>query len=295
MKIPYYPGCTLSTTAKDFEKCAMSAAEILGFSMVEMENWNCCGASFPLTNDNAMGLAGPANVLIDAKEAAKKEGMEDKVVTLCAVCFNVLRRTNYAFKKSKCKLDSVNSMLEKEYKVDTTVSHYLEILRDDIGYDNVKSKVRKKLKGLKVAPYYGCFMLRPHDEIGLDDPYAPSIFEDFLKSLGCEVVDFSHKSECCGSFSAMNKPENVAECSYGVIDAALAAGADIIATTCPLCQFNLDDKQELIKTKYSDATEVPIVYFTQLLGMALGMDLKEISFDTNKVNPIPLLTEKGLV
>ena len=293
MKIPYYPGCTLSTTAKDFEKCAMSAAEILGFSMEEMENWNCCGASFPLTDNNIMGLAGPANVLIDAKEETRKEGMEDKVVTLCAVCFNVLRRTNYAFNEDKEKLDSINALLEKDYSADMNVFHYLEILRDDIGYDNIKSKVKKALKGLKVAPYYGCFMLRPHDEIGLDDPYAPSIFEDFLKSLGCEVVDFSHKAECCGSYSAMRSPENVAECAYNVIDAAMAAGAEIIATTCPLCQFNLDDKQELIKSKYNNA-EIPVVYFTQLLGMALGMDLKEIKFDTNRVNPMPLIKEKGL-
>lgn len=295
MKIPYYPGCTLSTNAKDFEQCAVFAAEKLGFSMEEMNKWNCCGASFPLTEQNVMGLAGPANVLISAREEVdSREDLENKVVTLCAVCFNVLRRTNHAFKNSTDKLDAINSMLEKDYKADMAVSHYIEVLRDDIGYDKVKEAVQTELKGLKVAPYYGCFMLRPHDEIGLDDPYAPTIFEDLLKSLGCEVVDFSHKGECCGSYSAMSSPEKASECSYNVLDAARYAGADVIATTCPLCQFNLDEKQKLMRQNHEDFEELPVVYFTQLLGLALGMKVKDLNFKVNNVNPLPLLKEKGL-
>ncbi len=295
MKIPYYPGCTLNTNAKDLEDCAKYSAEVLGFSMVEMENWNCCGASFPLTPSNVMGLAGPSNVLINAKEECAKDGMEDKMVTLCAVCYNVLRRTNHAFRNDIDKLNTINSLLEKDYRADTNVMHYLEVLRDDIGYDKVKENVKKELKGLKVAPYYGCFLLRPHDEVGLDDPYAPTIFEGLLEALGCKVVDFSHKGECCGSYNAMSNPENVAECSYNVIDAAAVAGADIIVTACPLCQFNLDGKQDVMKVNHSDMKEMPVVYFTQLLSIALGMDVENVKFDSNSVNPIPLLKEKELV
>jgi len=295
MKIPYYPGCTLNTNAKDLEECAVYSAKALGFSMEEMKDWNCCGASLPLTTNSAMGYAGPTNVLLGGKEEGAKEGMEDKLVTLCAVCYNVLKRTNYAFSQDKDKLSTINSLLDKDYKGDTNVVHYLEVLRDDIGYDVLKEKVSRELKGLKVAPYYGCFLLRPHKEVGLDDPYAPTIFEGLLKALGCEVVDFSHKGECCGSYSAMSNPEGAAECSYSVIDAAAAAGADIIATTCPLCQYNLDGKQDAMKKKHGDMKEMPVVYFTQLLSMALGMDLKKISFKSNSVNPLPLLKEKGLV
>lgn len=295
MKIPYYPGCTLSTVARDFEKTAMSAAEILGFTMVEIEDWNCCGASFPLTEDNLMGLAGPTNVLIDAKKEGLKDDNEDKVVTLCSVCFNVLRRTNYALRKDKEKLDTINFMLEKDYAADTNVFHYLEVLRDDIGYDVIREKVKKELKGLKVAPYYGCFLLRPQDEVAFDDQYAPTIFEDFLATLGCEVIDFSHKAECCGSYSAMRSPENVEACAYSVIDAAASAGAEMLVTACPLCQFNLDEKQELMKTHHTGLKEIPVVYFTQLLGLALGMDAREFNFDASRVNPLPLIQEKGLV
>lgn len=294
MKIPYYPGCTLNTNAKDLETCAAYAADILGFSMEEMTEWNCCGASFPLTANSAMGLAGPTNVLVRAKEECLKDGMEDKLVTLCAVCYNVLKRANHAFKKDRDKLDTVNSLLEKNYGADTKVVHFLEVLRDDIGYDKVKEKVTRELKGLKVAPYYGCFLLRPHEEIGLDDPYSPTIFEGLLEALGCEVIDFSHKAECCGSYSAMINPEGAADCSYSVIDAAQAAGAEIIATTCPLCLFNLDGKQDLMKKNYSDMKEMPVIYFTQLLSMALGMDMKNFQFESNRVNPLPLLREKGL-
>ena len=151
------------------------------------------------------------------------------------------------------------------------------------------------MKGLKVAPYYGCFLLRPHDEVGLDDPYAPTIFEGLLEALGCEVVDFSHKGECCGSYSAMTNPSNVADCSFSVVESAAAAGADIIATTCPLCQFNLDGSQESQKSKFGDLDEMPIIYFTQLLSIALGNDINNISFDSNSISPIPLLKEKGFV
>lgn len=295
MNIPYYPGCTLNTNAKDLEQCAEFSAQALGFSMVEMTDWNCCGASLPLTNNSAMGYAGPTNVLINAKEEGSKEANEDKLTTLCAVCYNVLKRTNYAFKNDKSKLDTVNSLLEKDYKGDTQVLHYLEVLRDEIGYDKVKEKVTKELKGLKVAPYYGCFLLRPHDEVGLDDPYAPSIFEGLLSALGCEVVDFSHKGECCGSYGAMNNTDNVALCSFNVVESAVAAGADIIATTCPLCQFNLDGNQVKQKSHFGDLNEVPVVYFTQLLSIALGKDINTISFDSNSISPLPLFKEKGLM
>ena len=211
--------------------------------MEEVPDWTCCGASFPLGDDNVMGLAGPANVLIKSKKECLKDDREDKVVTLCSVCFNVLKRTNYAFKKDNNKLDTINSMLESDYKADTNVVHYLELLRDYAGYDTIKNNLKVSLKGLKVAPYYGCFLLRPHEEIGLDDPYAPTIFEDMLKSLGCEVVDFSHKIECCGSYSVMKDPDKATECSYNILDSVYAAKADIIATACPLCQYNLDEKQ----------------------------------------------------
>ena len=295
MEMAYYPGCTLHASSSLYDVQCRLIFEKLGIDLKEIDDWNCCGASLPLTANSAMGYAGPTNVLIGGKEEGLKDGLEDKLVTLCAVCYNVLKRTNYAFNKDAAKLDTINSLLEKDYKGDTNVVHFLEVLRDDIGFDKVKEKVSKELKGLKVAPYYGCFLLRPHEEVGLDDPYAPTIFEGLLKALGCEVVDFSHKGECCGSYSAMSNAENAAECSFSVIDAAAAAGADIIATTCPLCQYNLDGKQAIMKKNHGDMKEMPIIYFTQLLSMALGKDIKKISFKSNCINPLPLLKEKGLV
>ena len=294
IKIPYYPGCTLASTAKHFEESARYSASMLGFSMEEVPDWTCCGASFPLANDNIMGLAGPANVLIKAKEECLKDDFEDKVVTLCSVCFNVLKRTNYAFNKDKTKLDAVNGMLEAEYKADTNVVHYLEVLRDYAGYDTIKTSLKVSLKGLKVAPYYGCFLLRPHEEIGLDDPYAPTIFEDMLESLGCEVVDFSHKVECCGSYSVMKDPDNATECSHSILDSVNAADADIIAAACPLCQYNLDEKQRDVLEKEGINREIPVVYFTQLLAIALGMDVNDAGLNINKIDPVPIFKAKGL-
>ncbi|MBE9528085.1 MAG: CoB--CoM heterodisulfide reductase iron-sulfur subunit B family protein [Proteobacteria bacterium] len=286
MKIPYYPGCTLNTVAKDFDTSAKESARAVGFEMEDLEQWNCCGASFPLTPDNIMGLSAPAKVLSGAKKAG------DTLTTLCSVCYNVLKRTNKVMQDDKTRRKSVNEFMEDDYDGSLKIVHYLEVLRDDIGFAKLKETVTKPLEGIKAGAYYGCMLLRPFDDIGIDNAEAPTIMEDMLKALGATPVEFPDKIECCGAHLAMNNKEVVTRLSGNVIDSAVREGAEIIVTTCPLCQYNLESVQESVG---ATAAGVPIVYFTQLLGLALGQDIEQLGFDANGGAAKKYLKRKGLL
>jgi heterodisulfide reductase subunit B len=286
MKIPYYPGCTLNTVAKDFDTSAKESALAVGFEMEDLEQWNCCGASFPLTPDNIMGLTAPAKVLSGAKKAG------DRLTTLCSVCYNVLKRTNKVMQDDKVRRKSINEFMEDDYDGSLKIVHYLEVLRDDIGFDKLKETVTKPLEGVRAGAYYGCMLLRPFDDIGIDDAEAPTVMEDMLRALGATPVEFPDKIECCGAHLAMNNKEVVTRLSGNVIDSAVREGAEIIVTTCPLCQYNLENAMADAGT---DSTGVPIVYFTQLLGLALGQDTDKLGFKKNDGAAEKFLKKKGLL
>jgi len=289
MKIPYYPGCTLNTFAKGFDSSARLSAEVLGFEMSELKQWNCCGATFPLTSDNVMGLTAPAKVLANAS----KEGAE--VTTLCSVCYNVLKRTNKVIRDDKERRGIINGFIEEDYDGSLSVLHYLEVLRDKIGFDKVKAAVKRPLKGVKAACYYGCMLLRPFEDMGIDNAEAPVIFEDLLKALGAEPVEFPDKIECCGAHLAMNNTEVVTRLSGNVMKSASGKGADIIVTTCPLCQYNLEKSQTRVEEDTPGYKGVPIVYFTQMLGYALGQDAEGLGFTESKWDVGELLKGKGVM
>ncbi len=286
MKIPYYPGCTLNTVAKDFDTSAKESAKAVGFEMEDLEQWNCCGASFPLTPDNIMGLTAPAKVLSGAKKAG------DTLTTLCSVCYNVLKRTNKVMLEDKTRRESVNEFMEDDYDGSLKIVHYLEVLRDDIGFAKLKETVTKPLEGVKAGAYYGCMLLRPFDDIGIDNAEAPTVMEDMLKALGATPIEFPDKIECCGAHLALNNKEVVTRLSGNVIDSAIREGAEIIVTTCPLCQYNLESTQEDVA---ATTANVPIVYFTQLLGLALGQDAAKLGFEANGGAVEKYLKRKGLL
>ncbi len=286
MKIPYYPGCTLNTVAKHFEDSARESAVTLGFELEELTEWNCCGASFPQTPDNIMGLTAPAKVLVEGKKAG------DQLTTLCSVCYNVLKRTSKALADDKEKCETVFEFIEEEYDGSLTINHYLEILRDQVGFDKIKESVTRSLKGLKMGAYYGCMLLRPFEDMGIDDHEAPTIIEDLLKALGAEPIDFPNKIECCGAHLALGETDVVEELSGSVMGSAVESGAEVIITSCPLCQYNLEESQAKLAEKIEGYTSVPIVYFTQVLGLALGQKENTLGFDKNVWDLRPLLKER---
>lgn len=287
MKIPYYPGCTLNTVAKGFDTSARQSAVLLGFELKELDQWNCCGATFPLTPDNVMGLTAPTKVLSNAR----KQG--DTVTTLCSVCYNVLKRTNKVVRDDKEKRGVINNFIEEEYDGSLNVIHYLEALRDKIGFENVKNAVKRPLKGIKAGAYYGCMLLRPFEDMGIDNAESPTIFEDLLKTLGCEPVEFPNKIECCGAHLAMGNEDVVAKLSGNVLSSAKNKGAEVIVTSCPLCQYNLEKSQKRLESG-SGGTQMPILYFTQLLGLALGQDEGSLGLEKNLYDVRQLLKERGI-
>lgn len=288
IRIPYYPGCTLKTKALGFERSAMDCAHELGFELEELKDWNCCGASFPLTDSNLMGLAAPTNVLFETEQHCREQGIDPRVITLCSFCYNTLKRTSYAFNKDPGKRETLNAFLERDYQGRVKVEHYLEYLRDTIGFDQLAEMVKVDMSGFKVAPYYGCLLLKPGKEIGLDNPEEPTILHDFIDALGCTLVDFPGQINCCGSYLIVREPEKSKELSNGIIDEARDYGAECIVTACPLCHSNLDRTQAT-----TDGAGMPILYFTQLLAIALGINTEEHRFEQHSIDPLMIIAACG--
>ncbi len=295
MKIPYYPGCTLKTMAKNFETSAIASAKTLGIDLVELPRWNCCGTVYSLTSDDLMHHIAPVRNLIRVQEMNESGVVKDehRLITLCSMCYNTLKRTNLLVKQDPEKLKTINDLMDREedYKEKVDIVHFLEILRE-IGFEKVSEKVKKPLKGLKIAPYYGCLLLRPK-EVGRDNPEEPTILRELIEALGAEVIDSPYKASCCGSYQTVNRKYVVAEMAYNILTHAAKRGAEAIVTSCPLCAFNLDNRQDEVKELHQDFKEMPVFYFTQLMAIAFGLDEKYCEFNLNHVDPRSLLKEKN--
>ena len=292
MKISYFPGCTLKTTAKNFEESALASLSFLGIDMIELPRWNCCGTVYSLTCDDLIHQVAPLRNLIRVKEQEDR-----RVVTLCSMCYNTLKRANKLVREDKEKLDKLNDFMYREnvrYEGEVEVLHLLEVFKNQVGFSQIAKKVKIPLKGLKVATYYGCLLLRP-PEVGLDDPEHPTILKDLLQSLGAGVIDYPYETECCGSYHTVVNVNLVVERAYSILNWAIGQGAEAIVLSCPLCDFNLDNRQKEIKEKFFDFKGIAVFYFTQLLALSLGLGEKVCRFELNFVDPYPLLKSKHLI
>jgi len=292
MKITYYPGCTLKANARNFEDSALYALKQLDIDVEELPRWNCCGTVYSLATDDLIHHMAPIRNLIRVKESGS-----DRVMTLCAMCYNTLKRANKRMKDDPESLEKINQVMYKEeinYEGDVEIYHLLELMRDEIQFNNLAQKVTKPLKNLKVACYYGCMLVRPR-EVGIDDPENPVVMEDFVKALGGEPIDFPYKTECCGSYQTVDKTGIVAERTNQIINSAKNRGADVIASSCPLCAFNLDHRQKQTVQIYQDFEGLPILYFTQLLAIALNCPKEILRLDLHYFDPKPILQEKRLI
>ncbi len=256
MKVSYFPGCTLKNKAKDLDAYARKCAEALGVTLEEIEDWQCCGGVFTTAKSEIATKLSSVRVLKAAKEK------EQALVTVCSACHNVVKQTNHAMQTDCEFAGKVNRyMNEGEYDGSTQVYHYLELLRDVIGFDKVKEKVVNPLKGKKIAAYYGCLLLRPNSVMRMDDPENPKIIEDLIAAIGAEPVVYGFRNECCGGYVRMESPELAVKKSNNVINSAKNAGAEVIVTACPLCKYNLE----------KSGSDIPVVYITELLAEALGV------------------------
>ena len=300
VKVAYYPGCALNERSSHLDRSARDAVEKLDFQLDELEEWTCCGAVPPVSEERVMNLIAPSRILKDVRDSGR-----DLLVTICDFCYNTLKRTNYSIKHDSIIQKRVNAFLaddkperaytEKDdeewidYTGEVSVVHLMEYLRDVVGYDEITKKLKRSLEGIKIAPYYGCVMLRPQDEIQLDDPENPTIIEDFISSLNAEPVKYPYRTECCGSYLSVSSPDASTRLCYRILTSARKNGAEAMAVSCPLCFFNLDSRQKAIAEAYPDFKPLPVFYFTQLLSVAMGVESGRQGFERHYVDVGPVL------
>lgn len=257
MKVSYFPGCTLKTKGKILDIYARKSAEKLGVCLEEIKDWQCCGGVFTTSRDEI------ATKLSSVRALRQAQDQNQILVTVCSACHNVIKQTNHAMQNDQEFASKVNNYLAEQERYDgtTEVMHFLELIRDKIGFDKVAQSVVNPLSGMKIAAYYGCLLLRPGNVMKMDDPENPSIIEDLITALGGEVVVSPYRNECCGGYIALENPDNAKRLSNKITDSAKRLQADMIVTACPLCKYNLE----------KNSPEVPVVYFTEILAQALGV------------------------
>lgn len=260
MKVSYFPGCTLRNKAKDLDRYARASMLALGVELVEPENWQCCGGVFTTSRDEI------ATKLASVRALADAHANDRPLVTVCSACHNVIKQTNHQIQTDPEFTEKVNLYLSQDkdpisYHGETTVYHLLELIRDVVGFDKLKEAVKNPLKDRKIAAYYGCLLLRPNGAMQFDDPENPTIIENFIRAIGAEPVVYASRNECCGGYVALDDPETAKKRSNAVSHDAASHGAEAIVTACPLCRYNL----------VKSGSEIPVVYFTELLAEALGV------------------------
>lgn len=261
MKVSYFPGCTLKTKAKDLDIYARRSAAALGIELCEVDNWQCCGGVFVSAKDEIATKLSSVRALVAARDK------NEPLVTVCSACHNVIKQTNHAILTDEDFAAKVNLYMQQDekptepYNGETKVLHYLEMLRDMVGFDKIKEKVVNPLDGKKVAAYYGCMLLRPGKVMEFDDVENPQLLEEFIRALGAQPVIYPERNECCGGYVALEDADSARNKSQKVANSAKSHGADIIVTACPLCRYNL----------VKNGSELPVVYFTELLAEALGV------------------------
>ncbi len=291
MKISYYPGCTLKTKAKNLESSALACFDALGIEYEELPRWNCCGAVYSLADDDLIHLIAPVRDLIRVKERG-----HNTVMTLCSMCYNTLARANDLMKNDEVKRKTINDFMDEEpdYAGEVKVVHFLDYLRDVVGWDKVREAVKVPLKDLKIAPYYGCTLLRPR-EVAIDHPDQPTLLHQFLEVLGATPVEFPASTTCCGTYQVLGNPEAALKVSHDIIRSGSDHGAEGLALACPLCDYNLGKRQDAMKAVYEGSPEMPVYYFTQLMAIALGLPEDSCHFELNRESSIGLLRSKNLI
>ena len=287
MRYAYYPGCSSHSTARDMHESATAVARALGIELVEIDGWSCCGATAAHQTDRVLAASLPAaNMLL-----AKQMGL-DTVVT-CAACYNRMKVTNHEVSSSVDMRASVAEMVGQPYDGAVAVRHIVEVLLEDFGLEKLRKSFTRSLGGLKVASYYGCLLVRPHDVTNFDDAENPTILDRLVDAMGGESIDWPGKVDCCGGGLNLTRTDVVVKLSGSIIDMAVSSGADCITVACPMCQASLDLRQKDMEKQSGRRYKIPIVYITQLLGLCLGIPRKELGLNRLMVAPSAVLQSLG--
>lgn len=288
MHIAYYPGCSLHSMAHEYDVSTKLVCERLGIKLDEVKDWNCCGATAAHSLDHKLSVG------LSSRNLAIVDDMNLKQITTpCAGCFSRLKTAtaelaNESMQKDMEKLTGTSMAGAK----DVEVNHLLQVILNEVSLEKIKQQVVKPLAGMKLAAYYGCLLTRPQAIVQFDDPEQPVSLDNLLQALGAETVNWSHKAECCGGGFAASQTDIVVDLGGQVLEAARQAGAQALVVACPMCQTNLDTRQKTIETDRGRSYNMPIIYFTQLLGLALGFSSKQMVLHHLFVKPADLLKGK---
>ncbi|HWP96696.1 MAG TPA: CoB--CoM heterodisulfide reductase iron-sulfur subunit B family protein [Syntrophomonadaceae bacterium] len=290
MNVAYFPGCSLHGMAKEYDISARLVCKHLGITLQEVEDWNCCGATAAHSMNHLLAVS------LSARNLGQVRGMNlNQITTPCAGCFSRLKTASYEMRNNPTIAAQVESIIESPAPVEPEVSSLLQFLIEQIGLDEIKQKVTRSLKGLKVAAYYGCLLTRPRQITGFDDADQPVSLDEIMKALGAETVAWGHKAECCGGGYAASQTSIVMDLGGQILHSAHQAGAEAIVVACPMCQANLDTRQDAIGITQKNDHKMPIIYFTQLMGVAFGIQPAQLGMKRLLTSPMPLLRSKGLI
>ena len=290
MKIAYYPGCSLHSTGAEYDISARKVCRVLGVDLAELKDWICCGSSPAHQRDELMSVALPAKNLALVRQT-------DDLKEVCAPCASCYSRLKFAQERMKDDdlRKKIETIIDSEYPEDIMVLHMLDVIVEKVGTDAVKEKVVRSLDGLRVVCYYGCLMTRPPSITGKQQFENPTQMESVMEALGAEAVDWNMKTFCCGAAFALTQTEVVLELTRKILADAEAVGADVISVGCPLCHANLDGRQVQINSKFNTNFHIPIFYFTELMGLALGIEAKELGIFKHLTEVKDFLKERVLI
>ena len=268
MKLGYYPGCSLEGTAVDYGISVEKMAEALGWDLCEIDDWNCCGASAAHQTNHALALALPARNLALAEEQGLAE-----VFAPCAACSHRLIQTNHELAEDKALASKINGVIDKNYRGGVRVLNLIEALLEFA--PDLENKINMRFDGLKVACYYGCLLLRQPKVLKFDDHEQPSTMEKIVAALGAEPLDWPFRTECCGAGLSMSAKDAVVDLTHKILENAVYHGAQAIVVACPMCHSNLDMRQLDVNRRYT-RYGIPIVYLSQMVGLAMGLSAAEL-------------------
>ena len=286
MKYLFYPGCSAMGTALEYKRSSEAVLAALGVELQELDDWTCCGSSIAPVMSDLLSVVLPARNLAIAEQADRDRDL----LVICSACFTSFCSANMRIATTPGLLDTVNEALAVEglhYDGRVRVRHLLDVLANDIGPEDIKEKVVRPLKGLMVAPYYGCQTVRPYGDY--DDNEHPDSMVGILEALGADVYHHSYEAKCCGTSLLTTKPE----VGLGMAGRILAATspADCIAAVCPMCQMNLDAYQDKASLVIGEELHIPVFFLTQLLGLAMGMSQRRMMVRRNITSTKPALAK----
>ncbi len=288
MKYALFTGCVAKGAGRELMTATTLVCKKLGIELVEMVDAACCGAGV-ISEDNPM-IAD----IVNARTFALAEEQGLNIMNICGTCQGVHRKLQVKLAKDPAYKARVNEALiaetGHEYKGHVEIKHFYEVMLEDFGLDKLKAAVTKPLSELKVAPFYGCYALRPHEYSDLENPDNPNELEKLFETLGCKVVEYSERLKCCGFPILMMNKTNSLQLSGNAILSAKNAGADCLVTPCPLCHLNMDAYQPEIESCTGESLNMPILHVPQLVAMALGFSTDDLKMKTHIVRPTEAVT-----